>query len=79
VDDAYPLYGTVTVEPPSDLAAALARRGDAFGAVADPSLLTRLNLKPGARVTIGAATFKLRAALAAEPDKLAAASASARG
>jgi putative ABC transport system permease protein len=71
VDDAYPLYGSVTVEPASDLAAALARRGDAFGAVADPSLLTRLDLQPGERVTIGAATFELRAALTGEPDKLA--------
>ncbi len=71
VDSAYPLYGKVTIEPAMDLIAALARRDDAFGAVADPSLLTRLNLRPGARVTIGAATVELRAALIAEPDKLA--------
>lgn len=71
VDSAYPLFGSVTVEPAIDLAAALARRDDAFGAVADPSLLTRLNLRPGARVTIGAATVELRAAVTGEPDKLA--------
>ncbi len=42
-----------------------------FGAVVDPALLTRLDLKPGARVTVGEATFELRAALTSEPDKLA--------
>jgi putative ABC transport system permease protein len=71
VDGAYPLYGSVNVEPAVDLASALARNGEAFGAVADPALLTRLNLPPGGRVTIGAATFELRAALKGEPDKLA--------
>ncbi len=71
VDGAYPLYGGVTVEPAGDLAGQLARRGDAFGVVADPALLARLNLQPGDRVTIGAATFELRAALKSEPDKLA--------
>ncbi|MBO0752185.1 MAG: ABC transporter permease, partial [Bradyrhizobiaceae bacterium] len=71
VDDAYPLYGSVSVEPAGDLSAALARRGDVFGAVVDPSLLERLDLRTGARVTIGGATFELRAALTSEPDKLA--------
>jgi putative ABC transport system permease protein len=70
-DGAYPLYGSVIAEPASDLATLLARRGDAFGAVADPALLTRLNLQPGDRITVGAATFDLRAALTSEPDKLA--------
>jgi putative ABC transport system permease protein len=71
VDSAYPLYGSVLAEPAVDLAAALARRDGAFGAVADPALLTRLNLQPGARLTIGAAAIELRAALVSEPDKLA--------
>ena len=53
------------------LSALLARRGDAFGAAADPALLTRLDLKPGDRITIGNAAIELRAALTAEPDKLA--------
>ena len=77
VDAAYPLYGGVTLAPAGaapdgGLARALTPRGDGvFGAVADPALLTRLGLAPGARVTIGAATFQLDAALAGEPDKLA--------
>jgi putative ABC transport system permease protein len=71
VDAAYPLYGTVRTDAAAPLADLLARRGDAFGAVADPALLARLDLKPGARITIGQATLELSAALTAEPDKLA--------
>src|ERR1700675_2754564 len=71
VDAAYPLYGTVVAEPDGDIPPLLARRGDAFGAVVDPALLTRLGLEPGARVTLGTATIELRAVLKSEPDKLA--------
>ncbi|HEV7983400.1 MAG TPA: FtsX-like permease family protein [Xanthobacteraceae bacterium] len=71
VDAAYPLYGKVVAEPDGDLDALLARQGDAFGAVVDAALLTRLGLRRGARVTLGAATIELRAVLASEPDKLA--------
>jgi putative ABC transport system permease protein len=71
VDRAYPLYGTVVTEPAADLTALLALRDGTFGVVADPALLTRLDLRPGARLTIGAAAIELRAALVSEPDKLA--------
>ena len=71
VDDAYPLFGQVRLDPSAALADALAQRDGAFGAVADPVLVTRLGLKPGARLTVGDATFEIRAALASEPDKLA--------
>jgi len=71
VDGAYPLYGTVETEPAGDLAAMLAPREGIYGAVADPVLMSRLNLQPGARLTVGDATFEIRAALKSEPDKLA--------
>jgi putative ABC transport system permease protein len=71
VDGAYPLYGSVALDPPQPLAALLAQRDGAFGAAADPALLARLDLKPPARITLGAATIEIRAALTAEPDKLA--------
>jgi putative ABC transport system permease protein len=71
VDGVYPLYGEAVLDPPATLAKTLARRGGAFGAAADPVLLTRLDIKPGARLTIGNATFEIRAALTSEPDKLA--------
>ena len=70
VDDAYPLLGTVAIEPVMPLAALLARERDAFGAAADPALLARLDLKPGDRIGIGNAVIELRAALTGEPDKL---------
>jgi putative ABC transport system permease protein len=71
VDSAYPLVGAVRLDPAQPLADALALRDGAHGAAADPALLARLDLKPGDRVTVGAATIELRAALAVEPDKLA--------
>jgi putative ABC transport system permease protein len=71
VDGAYPLYGSVATDPAGGLAALLERRDGVFGAVADPTLLTRLDLKPGARLTLGDAALELRAALTSEPDKLA--------
>ncbi len=71
VDGAYPLYGNVALEPQQPLAQVLARRDGAFGAAADPALLARLGLAPGARITIGAATIEIRAVLGSEPDKLA--------
>jgi putative ABC transport system permease protein len=70
VDEAYPLVGTVKTDPEMSLAAVLARDGDVFGAAADPSLLARLQLKVGDRITIGNSTVELRAALLGEPDKL---------
>jgi putative ABC transport system permease protein len=71
VDGAYPLYGQAVLDPPMPLADALAQHDGAFGAAADPILLTRLGLKPGARLSVGGATFDIRAALTSEPDKLA--------
>src|SRR5205085_2898124 len=47
------------------------QRDGAFGAAADPALLARLDLKPPARIILGAAAIEIRAALASEPDKLA--------
>jgi putative ABC transport system permease protein len=71
VDDAYPLLGAVATAPDMPLAPLFARAGDAFGAAADPALLTRLDLKLGDRITVGKAVIELRAALQSEPDRLA--------
>ena len=71
VDANYPLFGKVDLNPSVPLADALAERNGVFGAAADPTLMTRLDLKPGARITIGNATVEIRATLANEPDKLA--------
>jgi len=71
VDASYPLFGQVLLDPPIALADALAWHDGAFGAVADPTLMARLDIKSGARLTIGNATIEVRAKLSNEPDKLA--------
>ena len=68
VDRAYPLYGSVGLEPAGPLADALAERDGLWGAVAAPALLDRLGLKLGDVVRVGSARFQLRAALTHEPD-----------
>ncbi len=72
VDGAYPLYGTVVLDPAQPLAAVLVERNGTFGAAADPALLARLDLAPGASIKVGQATIAIRSALnSGEPDKLA--------
>jgi len=71
VDGAYPLYGAIGARPAGDLATLLAKRGNVYGAVADATLLARLNIEPGAQFKVGDATLELRAELTGEPDKLA--------
>jgi putative ABC transport system permease protein len=71
VDDAYPLLGAVATVPTMPLASLFAQRGGAFGAAVDAALLSRLDLKPGDRITVGTAVVELRAALTGEPDRLA--------
>jgi putative ABC transport system permease protein len=68
VDAAYPLYGSVTLDPPGDLAATLAERDGVYGAVAEAAAAERLGLKPGERFKIGAATVQLRATIVSAPD-----------
>src|SRR5690242_17387571 len=71
VDGNYPLLGEVMLDPKTPLDELLAERDGAFGAAVDSTLLARLDLKLGDRVSIGNATFQLRSVVAAEPDKLA--------
>lgn len=71
-DRRYPLAGKVELSPPIPMADALARKGDAHGAVAEPALLARMNLSHGDRIVIGDGAFIVSATLDSEPDKLAA-------
>ncbi len=68
VDDAYPLYGAVRLEPPMALGAALATRDGLPGAAVDARLLGRLELAIGDRLLVGDAEFAVRATIAEEPD-----------
>jgi putative ABC transport system permease protein len=71
VEGNYPLLGELTLEPKMPVADLMAERDGAFGAAVDSTLLARLDLKLGNRVTIGNAPFQIRSVVAAEPDKLA--------
>src|SRR6202043_4167893 len=71
VDAAYPMLGALTLHPNLPVSDLLAEHDGAFGAAADPTLLARLDLKIGDRVTVGSATFQIRSMVDAEPDKLA--------
>jgi putative ABC transport system permease protein len=71
VDGHYPVLGQLTLNPEMPVADLLAERDGAFGAAVDSTLLARLDLKIGDRVTIGNATFQMRSLVDAEPDRLA--------
>lgn len=70
VDATYPMLGRVTLAPDRPMRDLLAKNDGAFGAAADATLLARLNLKLGDRVSVGSATFQIRSVISAEPDKL---------
>ena len=59
VDANYPMLGA-DARSTNASCGLLAQRDGAFGAAADPTLLARLDLKLGDRVTIGNATFQIR-------------------
>ena len=72
VDDLYPLFGAVELDPPIPLDRALALVDGVPGAVIDPVLLARLGLSVGDRVTLGTQEFRVTAALQRLPDSAAA-------
>ena len=69
VDAAYPLYGSVALQPAMPLADALAERDGRWGAAVDPNLLERLGLKVGDSLRVGDAAYQIRATIAREPDR----------
>ena len=70
VDDLYPLYGEVTLEPAMPLGDALAGRGDLHGVAVAEELATRLGLGIGDRLEIGDGAYVLGAVIGSEPDRL---------
>jgi putative ABC transport system permease protein len=70
VEPSWPRIGAAEFDPKMTPAEALAERGGSFGAVAEDTLLARLNLRIGDVFRLGQARFVLRAVLKSEPDRL---------
>ena len=70
VDNNYPALGQLSLAPDMPVADLLAEHDGIYGAAADQTLLARLDLKLGDRITVGKATFQIRSIVEAEPDKL---------
>lgn len=68
-DAAYPLYGTVALQPAGALAETLAQQDGRWGAAIDASLATRLGLKAGDRIHIGDLPLTVRALVVRQPDR----------
>ena len=68
VDQAYPIYGAVALEPVMDLSAALDGQDTLPSAVMDQVLVDRLGLGIGEIFRLGRTDFVLSAVLAREPD-----------
>lgn len=68
VDDAYPLYGQVVLEPQISLEDALAGQDGRPGILVDPIIMDRLGLSIGEAVKLGATEFVVMARLIREPD-----------
>ncbi len=71
VDNAYPLQGAMALTPDIQLADALAKTEDRWGAVVEPNLLTRLNVQVGDILKLGEAEITIRAIIDDEPDRMA--------
>ncbi|KZD03528.1 ABC transporter permease [Oceanibaculum pacificum] len=69
VDGAYPLVGSLALEPDMPVAAALENRGGVWGAAIDANLLDRLDVALGDRIRIGELDVEVRATIALEPDR----------
>ena len=73
VDGRYPLFGRVEARrddgTPVPLEAALARTGGTWGALVDPALVDRLDLKEGDPLAIGGIALEVRGTIEREPDR----------
>lgn len=70
IDNAYPLYGSAELSPPTSLSEALKCSAGICGAAAEQTLLDHLHMKLGDTLRIGTQNFRVRAVLTNEPDRL---------
>ena len=77
VEPQYPLYGSLRVEPDTDLSELLRRQDrdcsghTCFGVVVQESLLIRMGLTVGNRLKIGEGQFVITGVVRTEPDRMA--------
>lgn len=69
VDQHYPLYGELELEPDIGLATITAKRGDHWGIAVDPVLAQRFDLALNDKVTIGSLELVVRAVIRKQPDR----------
>jgi putative ABC transport system permease protein len=69
VDGSYPLFGGFRLEGGERLGDALARQGDAWGAVAERRLLDKLGIGIGERLRLGDAEVQITGVIAEEADR----------
>lgn len=69
VDQHYPLYGSLTLDPPLPLDQITRHKDGRFGLAMDPVLAERLNLDVGDMVEIGVLELEIRALITHQPDR----------
>lgn len=69
VDGSFPLFGGFRLDGGGELAPAIARRGDAWGAVAERRLLDKLRIGVGDRLRVGDLSLQITAVIAEEADR----------
>ncbi len=69
VDDNYPLYGELVLDPAIPLEQALALASDRYGAAIDATLAERLGIGVGDDVSVGGIQLRIRAIVVNQPDR----------
>lgn len=71
VDGAYPLYGQLELESGGSPAEKLARTGEAYGALVEPTALARFGISVGDELRTGDITLRVTDVIRTEPDRIA--------
>jgi putative ABC transport system permease protein len=69
VDEHYPLYGELVLEPAMPLERAVAADGEVYGAAIDASLAERLDIGVGDEVYVGDLALQVRSLVVYQPDR----------
>ena len=69
VDEFYPLYGALTLEPDMSLPDATAKQGEYYGLAMDPILAERMSIEIGDLVDIGELVLEVRTMITEQPDR----------